>query len=285
MGEAVVRQDTPAMEPAEFARWQKLIEVRTGMYLPAHRQAFLQLALGVRMRELGINDYNAYFVYLRDGAQAAFEWTCLVDLLTVHETRFFRHPESFDLVRQFVRQRIAAVTDARASLQVWSVGCATGEETYSLVLALQELQDEVGAFYFGVTGTDISYPALSCARDGIYHQRRLIGVSDTQREKYFQPCGDDYFQVIPALRQRACFVQGNVNEPRTYPRQQFDIIFCQNLLIYFQNARRRELLDQFSEHLRPGGLLVLAPGEVLRWQHPLLTRLQNKHCLAYSHRG
>lgn len=287
MAEAVVLRQAPDMGAAEFARWQKLIEVRTGIHLPEHRKPFLMLALSSRMREIGVEDYNDYFVSLRDGApQASFEWACLVDLLTVHETRFFRHEESFELVRSYVRNLLKQSSDQqKRSIQAWSVGCSTGEEVYSLALALHELQDETGPFYYGVTGTDISYPALASAREGIYHLRRLIGLSDAQRERHFQAVGDDYYQVMPAVRQRTCFVQGNVHDLRHAPNQLFDIIYCQNLLIYFQPERRRELLNQLVEHLRPGGMLVLAPGEVLRWHHPALTRIQNKQCLAFSHRG
>ncbi len=285
MAEAVLRQ-APDMGAAEFARWQKLIEVRTGIHLPEHRKPFLMLALSARMREAGFDDYNAYFVGLRDGSQAAFEWACLVDLLTVHETRFFRHPESFDLVRSFARNQLQLnAGQPKRSLQAWSVGCSTGEEVYSLALTLHELQDETGPFYYGVTGTDISYPALASAREGIYHLRRLTGLSDEQRDRHFQAVGDDYYQVMPAIRQRTCFVQGNVHDLRNAPNQLFDIIYCQNLLIYFQPERRRDLLNQLVEHLQPGGMLVLAPGEVIRWHHPGLTRIQNKQCLAFSHRG
>lgn len=287
MTEAAVLRQAPDMGAAEFARWQKLIEVRTGIHLPEHRKPFLMLALSSRMREMAVEQYNDYFVSLRDGApQAAFEWACLVDLLTVHETRFFRHPESFELLRSFVRNQLKAGEDQqKRSIQAWSVGCSTGEEVYSIALALHELQEETGPFYYGVTGTDISYPALASAREGIYHVRRLIGLTEEQRDRHFQAVGDDYYQVMPAIRQRTCFVQGNVHDLRHAPNQLFDIIYCQNLLIYFQPERRRELLNQLVEHLRPGGMLVLAPGEVIRWHHPALTRIQNKQCLAYSHRG
>ena len=276
----------PEMAAAEFARWQKLIDVRTGIHLPSHRQNFLQQALMTRMRELGQTDYNQYFVSLRDGAQAAIEWACLVDLLTVHETRFFRHPESFDLVRSFCRNYLLQDESVRSrSLQLWSVGCSTGEEVYSLAILMQELQQEIGSFYYGVTGTDISYPALASAREGIYHLRRLIGISDEQRPTAFTALGDDYYQVVSNVRQRTCFVQGNIHDLRLSKQQMFDVIYCQNVMIYFQNEKRRELLNTLVEHLRPGGMLVLAPGEVLRWNHPDMTKIQNKHCLAYSHRG
>src|SRR3990167_3864693 len=112
MTEAAVLRQAPDMGAAEFARWQKLIEVRTGIHLPEHRKPFLMLALSSRMREMAVDQYNDYFVSLRDGApQAAFEWACLVDLLTVHETRFFRHPESFELLRSFVRNQLKAGED------------------------------------------------------------------------------------------------------------------------------------------------------------------------------
>jgi chemotaxis protein methyltransferase CheR/type IV pilus assembly protein PilK len=286
MNEALMLRHTPDMDEQAFVRWQALLEARTGVHLPIARKSFLLLALSMRMRELSLDEYDAYLDYIQDGRHASFEWACLVDLLTVHDTRFFRNPESIELVRSFCRNALQhADADNKRNLTIWSVGCSTGEEVYSLVITLNALQQEVGAFYFGVTGTDISYPALATAREGIYHLRRLTGVSDEMREQCFQACGDDYFQVLPNLRQRTCFMQGNVLDAATMPKQQFDIIYCQNVLIYFQPERRRLMLNQIVAHLKPGGMVVLGPGEVLRYSHPQLTRLQHKHCLAFTHRG
>lgn len=285
MNEAVALQ-APDMDAAAFARWQQLLESRTGVHLPVARKSFLLLALSMRMRELNLSDYETYWSYVQEGKHSAFEWACLVDLLTVHDTRFFRHPESMELARNFCRNMLNQnVGNKQPSIQIWSVGCSTGEEVYSLILTLHELQREIGPFYYGVTGTDISYPALASAREGIYHLRRLTGVNDAMRAACFHYCGDDYYQVLPALRQRTCFMQGNISDEGTSPRQQFDIIYSQNLLIYFQPERRRVLLDHIVTHLKPGGMLVLGPGEILRWTHPELTRIDNKHCLAFSHRG
>jgi chemotaxis protein methyltransferase CheR/type IV pilus assembly protein PilK len=286
MSEALMLRHAPDMDEQAFVRWQALLEARTGVHLPIARKSFLLLALSMRMRELALDDYDAYLDYIQDGRHASFEWACLVDLLTVHDTRFFRNPESIELVRSFCRNVLQQQDVAnKRSLTVWSVGCSTGEEVYSLVITLHALQQDVGNFYFGVTGTDISYPALATAREGIYHLRRLTGVSDELREQCFQGCGDDYYQVQPALRQRTCFMQGNVLDATTMPKQQFDIIYCQNVLIYFQPERRRLMLNQIVAHLKPGGMVVLGPGEVLRYSHPQLTRLQHKHCLAFTHRG
>lgn len=283
MSEVTNVLQAPDMDANAFAHWQAMLEQRTGVHLPIARKSFLLLALSMRLRELGLSDYDAYFRYVQEGKHAAFEWACLVDLLTVHDTRFFRHPESFDLVRNWLRNVLRArPVDEKRSVQIWSVGCSTGEEVYSLVVLLHELQRELGAFYYGVTGTDISYPSLASAREGIYHLRRLTGVQDAMRAACFQFCGDDYYQVIPALRQRTCFMQANVSDDSTSPRQQFDIIYSQNLLIYFQPEKRRELLSNLVTHLKPGGMLVLGPGEILRWTPAGLTRIDNKHCLAFS---
>lgn len=286
MNEALMLRQTPDMNEQTFTRWQGLLEARTGVHLPIARKSFLLLALSMRMRELALDDYDHYMDYIQDGSHAAFEWACLVDLITVHDTRFFRNPESVDLVRSFCRNVLTQEkSDNKRNLTVWSVGCSTGEEVYSLVMTLTDLQQEFGGFYFGVTGTDISYPALATAREGIYHLRRLTGINDEQRAHYFQACGDDYFQMQPHFRQRTCFMQGNVLDAATMPKQQFDIIYCQNVLIYFQPERRRLMLNQIVAHLKPGGMVVLGPGEVLRYSHPQLTRLQHKHCLAFTHRG
>lgn len=269
----------PDMDERQFTQWADLLAQRTGIVLPPERKSFLVTNLTLRMREIGCADYQEYYRQLHTGRRGALEWTTLVDRLTVHETRFIRHPPSLDLVRdQFLGRR----RHQPLSLQAWSVGCATGEEAYSLAIVLDQYSQSLpGEHYFGITATDISLPALAVARQGIYHRRRLKDINTALRAYYFSRLGEDKFQVCERLRQRVCFAQMNILDPRPAPLGMMDVIYCQNLLIYFDRARRVAVLERLVRHLRPGGLLVLGVGEIARWDHPDLARIDSRNTLAF----
>jgi len=273
----------PPMSDVEFALWARLLEKRTGITLPASRKSFLVTAFGPRMRELGIGDYEVYYQYVTSGMRGTLEWAHLVDRLTVHETRFFRHESSLALVRDvYLRQLPEARPDGRRSIDLWSVGCATGEEPYSLAMVVDQYLAERGDdWYFGVTASDISMPALSVGRSGIYSRAKLKDLPAQLLMRYFEPLDDDRLQVKSRLRERVCFTRINALELGHAPVGMMDVIVCQNLLIYFQRERRIAALDHLVEHLRPGGLLVLGAGEIMGWDHPAMEPVLFENTLAF----
>ncbi len=271
------------MSSAEFQDWRDLLEERSGLVVTEQRRTFLQANLTSRMREVGATDYSSYYRQVTNGARGAVEWSTLMDRLTVQETRFFRHPPSFALLYSYMQQRCESRAIAKP-WSLWSVGCASGEETYSLAISAAEvLQDAKGdAHQFGVTGTDISLSALSRSRDGHYSPRRLEQLDHDLRQRYFQAGPDDRLHVIPSLAARVCFARLNVLELAGAPMSNVDVIFCQNLLIYFRRWRRREILNRLAERLAPGGLLVIGVGEIVGWQHPDLTPVADSQVLAFT---
>ena len=273
------------MSPAEFHDWQTLLEERSGMVVSEQRRSFLQANLSARMREVGAPDYATYYRQVTSGPRGAVEWSTLMDRLTVQETRFFRHPASFELLKAHLDQCLEKRAGDRP-LTLWSVGCASGEETYSLAMTAAEAQAhssvKVG---FGVTGTDISLSALAKCRAAVYSARRLEQVEPALRERYFLSLPDDRFQVVPDLAARVCFARLNVLELANSPISGMDVIFCQNLLIYFRRWRRRDILNRLAECLAPGGLLVIGVGEVVGWQHPDLLPVANDQVLAFTRKS
>lgn len=282
------------MDEEQFHLWRALLEDRTGMQLTLQRKRFLETSLCARMREVGCECYDEYYEQLVAGVAWQVEWATLVDRLTVQETSFFRHLSSFNLVRDYCREMWLDKKDY--SVEVWSVGCATGEEPYSLAMLLDELliessqgdnRDDEGKglshkAHFGITATDISLPALSKAREGIYSERKLDHVEPSMRERYFLKVDDRHYQVAPQLRERVCFARINVLELAAVPFQDLDIIFCQNLLIYFKRWRKRDIVNALTERLKIGGLLVLGLGEVVDWEHSKITRMPYENTLAYT---
>lgn len=275
-------QALPELAPDDFEQWRRLLEDRTGVSLGSQQQAFLQTQITMRMRELGFTSYAEYYSRVKEGVWGKAEWSILVDRLMVKETSFFRHRHSFDCVARMLQQRINA-GQVQGSFDVWSVGCSTGEEPYSLAMLLNDCFELAQLKpYFGVFATDVSLPALSRARAGVYSERRLENLSANQRQRYFKDLGDGRYKVVDKLQDRLCFSQGNVLDLKSMPLEKMDVIFCQNLLIYFRRWRRREILQGFAERLKPGGLLVIGLGEVAEWRHPHLQRLNDERVHAYQ---
>lgn len=275
----------PDITAAEFRAWQELLETRSGMVLNEQRRAFLRTILAMRLRELGLDSYASYFRQVTDGPRGAVEWSHLMDHLTVQETHFFRHPPSYRLLGDYLRGRVEGL-EAGQAWQLWSVGCASGEEAYSLALVAAEVQREAGVSgRFGVAGSDLSLNALARARVGNYGPRRVAELDEVLLERYFLEQHDGSFSVCAALRERTCFARLNVLDLARAPQRGMDVIFCQNLLIYFRRWRRRDILARLAERLAPGGLLVIGVGEVADWHHPLLEPVADEQVLAFTRKG
>lgn len=274
----------PAMDEAQFYQWQALLEHRTGMTLSSERKSFLETNLGIRMREIGCNSYQAYYEQIVSGPEAVVEWATLVDRLTVQETRFLRDPDAFRLVSDFILTRPRESLTHRP-LEAWSVGCSTGEEPYTLAMLLNEsmCQLELPPL-FGVTGSDISKPAIEKAQRGLFNARKLQGMDEALKARYFRPAEQNSVEIVDSIRERVCFTRLNVMDLNRAPMHGMNIIFCQNLLIYFRRWRRREIVKRLAERLAPGGLLVLGQGELTDWQPPGLQRVPSENVLAWIRR-
>lgn len=274
----------PEMGEAQFHQWQTLLEHRTGMTLSPERKSFLETNLGIRMREVGCNSYQAYYEQIVSGPEAIVEWATLVDRLTVQETRFLRDPDAFRLVSDFIMTR-PRESLKRRPLEAWSVGCSTGEEPYTLAMLLNESMSQLELPpLFGVTGSDISKPAIEKAQRGLFNARKLQGMDESFKTRYFRPAQQNSVEIVDSIRERVCFTRLNVMDLNHAPMHGMNIIFCQNLLIYFRRWRRREIVKRLAERLAPGGLLVLGQGELTDWQPPGLQRVPSENVLAWIRR-
>ena len=274
----------PDMDEAQFSQWQSLLENRTGITLTSQRRSFLETNLGIRMREIGCNSYQAYYEQIVSGPDAIREWSTLVDRLTVQETRFFRDTDAFRLVTDYLLTRPREQL-RKQPLEAWSVGCSTGEEPYTLAMVLSECMDQLGLPpLFGVTGSDISQPAIEKARLGRFSSRKLAGIDKDLKSRYFHQAVGDTEEIKESIRERVCFTRLNILDLDKAPMHGMNIIFCQNLLIYFRRWRRRDIVKRLAERLAPGGLLVLGQGELTEAQLPDLQRVPSEHVLAWIKR-
>ncbi|MDH5191470.1 MAG: protein-glutamate O-methyltransferase CheR [Gammaproteobacteria bacterium] len=277
----------PELSDEQFVEWASLINVRTGMHFPVERKSFIETNLKFGMQNAGFSDYKKYYDFVTSGPRGMVEWESLVDHLTVQETCFNRHTVSYDAIGEYCREHVQVnIGDKPVSLQALSMGCATGEEAYTLAMVIDNAISAINEnTFFGITALDISSGALAVARKGVYENKRLQKVNQELKEKYFDQLDNHFYQVRQFLSQRICFSRLNIINIDKAPLQGMDIIICQNLLIYFEQQRRKELLNKLSVHLKPGGILVLGIGEVIGWEHPELERTDHKDALIYRRKS
>lgn len=277
-------QQVPDMNAEQFRQWQMLLEARTGVCVSDQRRVYLQTSLCSRMRTLQIADYQSYYDYVTNGLTGTIEWSALIDHLTVRETSFMRHRPSFECVGRHLQQRLQQA-DLSQPLQLWSLGCASGEEAWSLAITLEQAMSQVGKRHnYGIWATDISLKALEQGRAATYPSSRLGGLQDAEVRRWLQTQDNGQVQISESLRERVCFSRLNILELARAPIQDMDVIFCQNLLIYFRRWRRRDLLNMLARRLVPGGMLVIGLGEITDWHNPLLIPVADDRVQAWVRR-
>ena len=271
----------PVLNDAQFVQWQSLLEDRTGMYVSFYHRSLLQSNLIIRMREIECEDFDQYYMRVCAKPSGIVEWNILLDRLMVQETRFYRNPESLELFQEFLDKRVTQIS-ANQSLNIWSVGCSSGEEPYTLAILCQEaINKQRKVSTFGITATDISLPVLSKAREGIFSARKLLDLNQEYVIRYFEQLNKDIFKVSDELKLKVCFSMANMIDVEKSPLRNMDAIYCQNVLIYFRKERKQAILDCLVERLAPGGMLVIGQGEAVGWHNPLVNRVDNNQTLAF----
>jgi len=274
------------MGDSEFSQWVTLLEARTGINLPANRKSFLLTSLSVRMREQGFADYQAYLDYLLRGAAGRVEWETLVDRLTVHETRFYRDEHALSVIRDVFLPTCRAEDGRPVQLHYWSVGCASGEEAYTLAMLTDDyFQNTQQDYQLGITANDISTDALAIARKAVYPVNRMTNMPIHWRARYCTPTEAARYQINENIRKRICFTRINLLQLEGSPLGLMDLIYCQNVLIYFKRHTRLVILDNLVKQLNFGGMLILGAGEIFDWHHPELENLSCKGSLVFRRKS
>ena len=195
----------PDISEQQFSQWSKLLETRVGIRLNVNQKQFLQSQLGIRMRELGEEDFSNYFRRVSDTEKGQLEWSILVDRLLVKETNFFRNQTSLNFVCSHLQDLINNGMQP-ASYDIWSLGCSTGEEAYSLAILINEVFELAKLEpYFGITATDVSRVAISLARIGRYSNRKLEFVPSSFRYKYFSKADGNNASFEHEIADKICF--------------------------------------------------------------------------------
>jgi len=281
-----IKSQQAILQSSEFGYfdiWKNAIEERTGVQITPDRERALGLLLNRRMGELDLLDADQYLNQTLDVTRGAKEWSGLVDSLLVKETSFFRHRPSFDFVSQWVKQTVTA-EDFAGPLWVWSLGCSTGEEAYSLAIIVEQAMCEVDVEpRFGIIGTDISREAIFQARRGIYRASKMTAVDEPVYDNYFDQVGKQLWRVKADIRRRVCFLTSNILADKSpLIKRKMHLIYCQNMLIYFRRWKRRELVNQLTQHLDSQGCLMLGLGELSNWTPEGFVRIAPRTVQAYA---
>ena len=252
---------------ADLSPFRDFLESHTGLHFGAHNQRLLERGLMRRMQALCLADPGDYLDFLAaaDGNQE--ELNRLLGLLTVGETCFFRYRTHHEALIHSVFPELLARNAASRRLSIWSAGCSTGEEPYSLAMKLLENFPQLSAWDVRILATDINKRALRLAREGVYPERSLRQVEPHYRQGYFSRSGQ-HFLVVPRVRQLVRFAYHNLQSD-SYPdaasgTADLDLILCRNVLIYFRAETIRQIIARFAACLSPGGYLFLGHAETLQ---------------------
>jgi chemotaxis protein methyltransferase CheR len=246
------------MEHAVYEQIRHLILRTSGIALGDHRQALVESRLLKRMRALGVPRFEDYCSYVL-AHPAGEELEAMINAITTNLTGFFREPQHFEWLGQHLR---TAAAQSQAEFSLWSAGCSTGEEAYSAAVVCRENLPE--STELRILATDISTEVLEAARFGAYSRDKVDSLPPAIPRKYFQRGLHDaaeFVRVKPELRRLVAFQRVNLTHP-LHPREApFDVIFCRNVMIYFDPVTRRRLVQAFKGLLKPCGHLVLGASE------------------------
>ncbi|MDR3176427.1 MAG: protein-glutamate O-methyltransferase CheR [Desulfovibrio sp.] len=250
----------------EFMQLRDFIYQQSGIFIAEARKYLIENRLNNRIRELNLKNFGEYYYYLRFDPNRRNELAKLFEVITTNETSFWRNPPQLEVFQNKVLA--AEIERIRASrskkLRIWSAGCSTGEEPYTLAIILHEsLKSEISAWDIKITANDLSEAVLAAARKGVYTDYALRTTPKTVIDRYFIKDGANY-QVDPKLKRLISFGQINLSDRLMLKRvERSDIIFCRNVIIYFDDEMKRQVIESFYDNLLPGGCMLIGHSESL----------------------
>ena len=256
-----------SMTNSVFSRFSKYIQAEYGIKMPASKKAALEARLHKRLQILGMKSFGKYCDYVFSPKGIECEMPHMIDVVTTNMTLFFRDTGSFDCLVQTVLPNLVNKRGpgVRKKLMLWSAGCASGEEPYTLAMVLSEFARKHHGFNFSVIATDVSTRVLEVAKRAVYDQDKTTTIPTGLKMKYLRRSKDrekKLVRIVPELRSLVKFRSLNLMEDFGM-REPMDIIFCRNVIIYFNRATQERLLKRICSHLRPGGYIFMGSSENL----------------------
>ncbi len=251
----------------EFQRLRTLIYDESGISLGDQKRTLLTSRLSKRLRDLGLATFSEYYDQVtRDPSRE--EFTRMLDLISTNKTDFFREPKHFD----FLRERILPELAGEMRIRIWSSACSTGEEPYTIAMTLYEGVSDPQQWDFGILASDLSTRVLAKAAAGLYATECVRDVPPEVVRRHFlrgRGSSDGLLKVKPHLASMIRFRRVNLMDDRFPIKSPLDLIFCRNVMIYFDRPTQERLVNKFYQYLKPGGHLFIGHSESLQWvEHP-----------------
>ena len=256
----------------EFELFKNLVYQEVGITLDIPKKTLLVSRLGKRLRELGLPTYQAYYdcVSGKDGVE---ELTKLLDLISTNKTEFFRERGHFN----FLRDHVLPQVQAAKKLRIWSSASSSGEEPYTIAMSLFDAISDISRWDIKILASDISTRVLAKAASGIYEAERVSQLPKDLVQRHFlrgKGAQEGKVRMRPQIVNLVDFRRINLMD-QTFPiRSPLDVIFCRNVLIYFDRPTQAKLMEKFFKYLRPGGYLFIGHSESLQWIEHQFTYLR-----------
>ncbi len=254
----------------DFARLSEFIRSELGIKMPYSKKTLVESRLQKRLRAVRLGTFREYCDYLFSDRGVEEELVHMIDLVTTNKTDFFREAHHFDYLLKSVLPELVRANGAggRQKLVAWSAGCSSGEEPYTMSMVMSEFAHRYPGLGFDYTiiATDISTRMLEHAANGVYNEDRITPVPEGMRKKYLLRSRDSskgLVRITPELRERVRFRRLNFMDGDFGFREHLDIIFCRNVVIYFDRETQERLFSKFCGYLRPGSYLFIGHSETL----------------------
>ncbi|OPY12177.1 MAG: Chemotaxis protein methyltransferase [Syntrophus sp. PtaB.Bin001] len=252
----------------DFTRLSQFIQKNYGIKLPPAKKTMLEERLRKRLKYLNQSSFKAYCDYVFSPEGKKEELPFMIDAVTTHKTDFFREPSQFlFLTNTAIPELIKLQKDCiRKKILAWSAACSTGEEPYTMAMVLSEASDRIAGFDFNIIATDISTEVIDRAEPAIYDVEKIDPIPMDLRKKYLLKSRDPsqrIVRIVPELRQKVTFLKMNLMDRSYAVPEGIHIIFCRNVLIYFDTATQDKIVRQFYQLLAPGGYLFMGHAETL----------------------
>jgi chemotaxis protein methyltransferase CheR len=258
----------PTLTEEEFRKLCEFLYRRSGMVFTEAKRYYVERRVVERMTATGSKSFNDYFSRLRADAKGEIEQ--FINAFTVNETYFYREDHQLKCLTNDVLAERVRDKKRGELIRIWSAPCSTGEEPYSIAIWLLEHWSLVDDYEIEIVGSDIDTDVLEFARKGVFGKRALMRLTPQVIEKYFSALTQESWQILSDLRDSVRFSPVNIAEPGdTRAHGRFDVIFCRNVLIYFDDASRRIAAENLYENLMPGGFICLGHTESMSRISPL----------------
>lgn len=266
---------------AEFDRFRDFFYRKTGIRFEDSKRYFVDKRLIERVKKTNSQSFRDYFTTMRFQASGE-ELQQLINIMTVNETYFFRESHQFDCMTNELLDELAH-THNKKELKIWSIPSSTGEEPYSIALYLMEKWPGIANIDVELLSSDIDSSVLEKAKAGIFSERSVQNLDQKLKKKYFTKNADGFYQANDDLRSCVHFSKANLNDQKDMQKyRDIDLIFCRNVLIYFDDASRRSAAEALYDALAPGGFIFLGHSESMSRISSLFKVRKFKDALAYQ---